>query len=209
MIAFRDYEKQIKKHRVLHIPAFVLEARQIHGFWGRNGSGKTMLFRAICGLIQPSAGTVTVFGETLGNEISFPRDLGLLIEQTGFWPQLSGVENLRLLAGIKGKIGDDGIYAAAERIGLSKADAERKYGAYSLGMKQKLAIAQAIMEKPALLILDEPSNSLDDAAVEALWRIIREEKDRGATVLVSSHHQSELSLCDRVYRIDGGCIQEG
>lgn len=207
-VEIRNYNKMIKKNHVLNIPQLTLQGNKVYGFLGRNGSGKTMLFRAICGLIQPDSGTVKVFGKTIGKEVSFPDNLGVLIEHIGFWPHVSGVENLRFLAGIRKKIDDKAIFEALGRIGLSLSEANKKYATYSLGMKQKLAIAQAIMESPQLLVLDEPSNSLDEKAVDDLWKIISQEKARGATVLISSHHQDELALCDQLYKMIDGCIQE-
>lgn len=207
-IEFKDYQKAVKRNTVLDIPSLSLSQKQIHGFWGHNGSGKTMLFRAVSGLIHPDSGYVSVFGKKIGEDCSFPDNLGLLIEHIGFWPQVSGMDNLRFLASIKSKINDNDILNALDRIGLSRESAEKKYSTYSLGMKQKLAIAQAIMERPDLLILDEPSNSLDEKSVEALWKIIHEEKANGATVLISSHHKEELTLCDCIYKVDSGTVKK-
>ena len=181
----------------------------IHGFSGRNASGKTMLFRAISGLITADSGMIRVFDEVIGSDVSFPSSMGLIIENIGLWNNLTGFENLKLLAGICNKIQDTDILEAIARVGLDPYD-KRRYGSYSLGMKQKLAIAQAIMEKPRLLILDEPTNGLDEESIDDFYKLLLEEKERGATCLICSHQKDDIRLfSDYVYVMDvGRCYKE-
>lgn len=201
-------ERKSGEKLVLNNINLSLSAPGIYGFYGPNGAGKTMLFRAISGLIHPSSGEVWVEGELLGRDTSYPRSLGLIIENVGFWPEYSGFDNLRILASIKKIINDDDIRLAIKRVGLDP-DSKQGYGKYSLGMKQRLAIAQAIMEKPDLIILDEPTNSLDYDGIEEIRDIIREEKERGATILIASHNREDLeNLCSRFFRISDGVLQE-
>lgn len=206
-IKINNYYKIIRGHTVLNNINLNLEEGKIYGFLGSNGSGKTMLFRAICGLIKPSKGTIEINGEILHKDISFPRDVGVIIESPGFWEHLTGFENLKLLSNIKGVIGDEEIKIALERVGLKKDDT-RIYKKYSLGMKQRLAMAQAIMESPSLLILDEPTNSLDEDGVELIRNIILEENKRGATVLIASHNKEDINkLVDHSFKlVDGELI---
>ena len=206
-ITITNMSKVLKEQTVLNNISISLPKGQIYGFYGRNGSGKTMLFRAIAGLIIPTEGTIQVFDQVLGKDVSFPANLGLIIENVGFWPHLTGFENLKLLAMIQNKISDDDITNAIERVGLFEP--KKPYRAYSLGMRQKLALAQAIMEKPDLLLLDEPMNSLDEQSVRSMYEVLREEKARGATILMCSHNKEDLAnLCDEIYIMDTGrCTQ--
>lgn len=200
--------KVLKKHTVLDDITLELEENRIHGFVGQNGSGKTMLFRAVSGLIFPTSGTVEVFGRVIGKDVSFPERLGLVLENIGLYPQYSGFQNLKLLASIQKKITDGEIREAISRVGLDPAD-KRPVRKYSLGMKQRIALAQAIMEHPRLLILDEPTNALDEEGVELIRGLVREEQERGATVLVSSHNREDIEqLCDTVTVLENGRIKE-
>jgi ABC-2 type transport system ATP-binding protein len=166
-----------------------------------------MLIRLIAGLILPTAGEVHVFGKQLGKDTDFPESMGVIIENIGFWPQYTGMECLRLLASIKKKIGNEQIQHSMLRVGLDPED-KRKYYQYSLGMKQKLAITQAIMEKPDLIMLDEPTNSLDGESVQAVRRILAEERERGSLIIVASHNQQDIEiLADETIMIAGGVIQ--
>lgn len=209
-IEIENLYKIIRGQVVLNNINLTLEKGKIYGFIGSNGSGKTMLFRAICGLIKPSKGTIKIQGEILHKDISFPRDVGVIIESPGFWDHLTGFENLKLLSNIKGIIGDEEIKSTLERVGLKKEDS-RIYKKYSLGMKQRLAIAQAIMESPCLLILDEPTNALDEDGVELIRNIILEENKRGATVLIASHNKEDINkLVDETFKlVDGELINNG
>ncbi len=200
--------KVLKKHTVLDDITLELEENRIHGFVGQNGSGKTMLFRAVSGLIFPTSGTVEVFGRVIGKDVSFPERLGLVLENIGLYPQYSGFQNLKLLASIQKKITDGEIREAISRVGLDPAD-KRPVRKYSLGMKQRIALAQAIMEHPRLLILDEPTNALDEEGVELIRGLVREEQERGATVLVSSHNREDIEqLCDTVTVLENGRVKE-
>ncbi|MDW7657137.1 MAG: ABC transporter ATP-binding protein [Bacillota bacterium] len=206
-VELNSVSKIIRKQTVLNNISLALKEKRIYGFVGRNGSGKTMLFRAICGLIRPTAGSIIVFGKKIGVEISFPPSVGLIIENVNFWPHYSGLQCLRLLASIKGNIHDQEIRESMERVGLDPDD-KRSLKRYSLGMKQRLGIAQAIMEKPDLIVLDEPTNSLDSNGVLLVRNILLEEKARGATILLASHIAEDISLLsDEVIHIDQGQIQ--
>jgi len=198
--------KILKGHAVLNNINISLERGKIHGFFGRNGSGKTMLFRAICGLIKPTSGSIYVYGKKLGKEISFPESLGVIIDSVGFWPHYTGFRNLKFLAAIKNIISDDDIRNAIRRVGLDPDD-KRAYKKYSMGMKQRLGIAQAIMEKPNLIILDEPTNALDEEGITLIRNILKEEKERGATILIASHNKEDIELlADYKYKVEQGRV---
>ena len=165
-----------------------------------------MLFRSIAGLVHIDSGEINVFGRIIGRDISFPDNMGLIIENVGFWPQFTSIECLETLRRVNKVIPKSGMYDALNRVGLDPYD-NRKYSAFSLGMRQKLAIAQAIMEKPSLLILDEPGNGLDDTSIDRLSAILQEEKDRGALILLASHDNDLLTnLSNNVIRISAGRI---
>lgn len=198
--------KLIKGRCVLDNVSLTLPRGGVYGFSGINGSGKTMLFRAISGLIHLTSGTVDVFGQRVGSDVSFPANLGLILENVGFWEEHTGLDNLRLLASIRGVIGNAEICTALGRVGLDPDD-RREYGAYSLGMKQRLALAQAIMEVPDLLVLDEPTNALDVDGIALVTDIIREEHARGATVLLACHNEPALeALFERQFQMAEGHV---
>ena len=181
-----------------------METGHIYGFWGRNGSGKTMLMRIISGLVFPSDGAIIIGGEQLGKDISFPRSIGALIENPGFIPGYSGFKNLKILASIQNKILDEDIREVMLHIGLDPDD-RKKAKKYSLGMKQKLGIAAALMEKPDLILLDEPTNALDENSTKVLKEILLEHKRRGALLIVACHIREELEyLSDEII-----CLNEG
>lgn len=208
VVEMKDYTKKLKGKTILSNISLTLEAGSANGFYGRNGSGKSMLFRAISGLIHPTKGTVRVFGKKIGEDVSFPESMGLVIESVGFWPYYTGFENLKILASIKNTISDEEIRRAVERVGLDPDD-KRTYAKYSLGMKQRLGIAQAVMEKPELILLDEPTNALDEDGVEQVRTIIQEETKRGACVLIASHNKEDLALlCTRFFKMDDGWLTE-
>ena len=207
-IKINNATKSIKGHTVLDNITLTLESPNVIGFKGINGSGKTMLMRLICGLISPTSGNIFIDGKLLGKEISFPQSLGLLLENPAFIDDYSAFDNLKLLASIKGKVTDEKILESINRVGLSSAD-KKKYKKYSLGMKQRLGIAAAIMEAPDIIILDEPTNSLDDSGVELVKDIVTEEKNRGALIIVSCHDKSVLEfLSDEIYTITDGRITD-
>lgn len=196
--------KQFRKSVVIdHIDA-TFNSGTIVGYKGINGSGKTMLMRLIAGLIKPTQGRILIGEKELGKDISFPERIGVLIENPAFLDFYSGFVNLDLLASIKAKIGKDRIRSTLDAVGLDPDD-RKKYRKYSLGMKQRLGIAAAIMESPDIIILDEPTNSLDSDGVDLVKRIITQERDRGALVILACHDFATLSyLSDEIYTIEKG-----
>ena len=200
--------KVIKGRTVLEDVTFSLERGGIYGFTGINGSGKTMLFRAISGLVHLTSGSIDVFGKRVGKDVDFPSDMGLVFETSGFWGETTGKGNLLRLASIKGCVGCADVDDALERAGLDPGD-ERPVSAYSMGMRQRLTIAQAIMERPSLLIMDEPTNSLDVGGIEMVAELIAAERARGATILVSSHNEPSVeALFERTFCMNAGRIAE-
>lgn len=183
-----------------------MERGKIYGLRGKNGSGKTMLMRTISGLVLPTRGKIIIDGETLGKDISFPRSLGALIENPGFVADYSGMKNLEVLASIQDRIKKKDIAACMEELGLDPND-KKKFKKYSLGMKQKLGIAAAVMEKPDMIILDEPLNALDEKTVNTVKEILLRHKARGALIIISCHDREELEfLSDEIFCIDAGKI---
>lgn len=200
--------KTIKNAQILRDINLELSGGTVYGFTGRNGSGKTMLFRALSGLMRLTEGTVTLDGKTLGKDFSVLPSLGIVLENVGLFANMTGKENLKYLAGLTGRVGDKEITHALERVGLEPED-KRTYRKYSLGMKQRLAIAQAIMESPDVIMLDEPTNGLDDGGVELIRKLITEEKQRGAIVLLASHNRDDIKLlADKLYHIESGELTE-
>lgn len=196
--------KRIRGRTVLDDVTVELPRGGVYGFSGANGSGKTMLFRAVSGLIHLTSGYVEVFGQRLGRDADFPPSMGLAFDSTGFWGECTGRQNLELLASIRRVAGAEEIERALLRVGLDPQDT-RPFSAYSLGMGQRLLIAQAVMESPDLLILDEPTNTLDVDGIDLVLKLVCEERARGATVLVSCHNMPELeALCDRRYLMAEG-----
>ncbi|WP_223066069.1 ATP-binding cassette domain-containing protein [Paenibacillus caui] len=204
IIQLINVSKNIGKSVVLNHINLELDEGRVYAFYGSNGSGKSMLFRAISGLIKPSTGEIIVQGKTLHKDCSFPESIGVIIESPGFWDSYTGFDNLKMLASIKNKITAEDICKAINRVGLNPND-PRKFKKYSLGMKQRLAIAQAVMEKPDILILDEPTNALDEDGIDLVRQIIREEKARGGTVLIASHNKEDVELlADHKFRMKNG-----
>ena len=183
-----------------------MHAGTVTGFNGINGSGKTMLMRMITGLIRPTSGSVYIDDKELHKDISFPPSVGALLENPAFIDGYTGKENLKLLAGIKGLVTDDEIDEILDFVGLSNAK-DKKYKKYSLGMKQRLGIAAAVMEKPEIVILDEPTNSLDSEGVEMVKSLVQREKERQSLVIIACHEYEILkSLSDIIYSIEDGKI---
>ena len=181
---------------------------EVHCLAGENGCGKSMLMRVICGLVLPTSGRIMIDGEELGKELSFPESIGVFIEKPGFLDAYSGFQNLSMLASIKKKIGDREIKQTLKRVGLEDV-MHKKYKKYSLGMKQKLGIAAVIMEQPDIVILDEPANALDEKSEQRLWQIVKEEKERGALVIISCHTSEVLEeISDEIFKMDQGQITE-
>ena len=208
MIILENISKTFKDKTVLQNTSLTIEDGIIVGFVGRNGSGKTVLFKLICGLLRPTTGTVTVQGKQLGKDCDFAPDVGVLIETPSFISYESGFRNLRDLAAIRKKIGPEEVRAAIRSVGLDDTD-KKWVGKYSLGMRQRLGIAQAIMEHPALLILDEPMNGLDPGGVKEMRKLFGSLRDNGTTILLASHAAEDIDLlCDKVYEVSDGIVTE-
>lgn len=204
MIEIKKLNKKIGRATVLDDIDLTIPNATIVGLQGINGSGKTMLIRSIAGLIKPTKGSVSIDGKTLWKDISFPPSIGALIENPAFLNSYTGFDNLEMLASLKHKISKQEIRAAIVRVGLDPDD-KRKYKKYSLGMKQRLGIAAAIMEKPDIVLLDEPTNALDEEGVQTLKDIIIDQKERGAIVIVASHDRIFLeSVAEIIYRFENG-----
>ena len=205
-IKITDVNKTIKKAPILRDINLEFTGGKVYGLRGKNGSGKTMLMRAICGLITPDSGIIDIDGKILGKDISFPESISVLIENPSFIGNYTGFKNLKVLASIQNRIGDEQIRKALEDIGLDPDD-KRTYRKYSLGMKQKLGIAAAVMENPDIIILDEPINALDDVSVEKVHDILEEQKKRGAVIIIACHDKEELDqLSDEIIEISDGRI---
>ena len=208
MITLENVSKSFKEKTVLQKTDLTIGKGKITGFVGRNGSGKTVLFKLICGLLRPTTGTITVQGKQLGKDCDFAPDVGVLIETPSFISYESGYRNLRDLAAIRKKITPEEVRTAIRSVGLDDTD-KKWVGKYSLGMRQRLGIAQAIMEHPALLILDEPMNGLDRGGVEEMRKLFSSLRDNGTTILLASHAAEDIDLlCDTVYEVDQGEIKE-
>ncbi len=205
-ISVQNLSKSFGQERVLKNVTRDFEKGKIHGIVGNNGSGKTVLMKCICGFLIPDSGSITVNGERVGVDVDFPRDIGLIIETPGFLPNMTGVKNLEILASLNKKIGLREMAAAIRRVGLDPL-MKKPVGKYSLGMRQRLGIAQAIMEDPTLLILDEPLNGLDKHGVREMRQLIKGLKEQGKTILLASHNQGDIDeLCDTVCEMDAGVM---
>lgn len=200
--------KIIKGKTVLSNIDLVLESGNIYGFVGPNACGKTMLFRALSGLMSVTSGVIKLDEKVLKKDFSVLPNLGILLENVSLYPNLTGYENLLYLAKFTQKANKSDIIAAMEGVGLDPDD-KRRYGKYSLGMKQRLAVAQAVMEHPDILMLDEPTNALDQESVERIRQMIKQEKKRGALILLASHNEEDIRiLADQVFVIRNGSIVE-
>jgi ABC-2 type transport system ATP-binding protein len=205
-IEVQNVVKRFRDQVVLKNVSISFEKGRIHGIVGRNGSGKTVLFKCICGLMHPEEGVILVNGKRVGRDVDMPEDIGAIIEAPGFLPNYSGYKNLRFLANIRRKIGKEEILNVLKTVGLDP-ESRKHVGKYSLGMRQRLGIAQAIMEDPEILILDEPMNGLDNAGVQDIRALLLELKAQGKTILLASHnHEDIAALCDTVHEMDGGVL---
>lgn len=206
-IEVQNVVKRFRDQVVLKNVSISFEKGQIHGIVGRNGSGKTVLFKCICGLMHLEEGVILVNGKRVGRDVDMPEDIGAIIEAPGFLPNYSGYKNLRFLANIRRKIGKEEILNVLKTVGLDP-ESRKHVGKYSLGMRQRLGIAQAIMEDPEILILDEPMNGLDNAGVQDIRALLLELKAQGKTILLASHnHEDIAALCDTVHEMDGGVLE--
>lgn len=205
-IEIKELTKVLSGNKVVDNVNITMESGKVYGLCGYNGCGKTMLMRLIAGLIIPTTGSVSYDGKILGKHIGFPPSIGILIENPAFLNSRSGFNNLKLLASIKGKTDEKTIADAIRKVGLDPDD-KKKYRKYSLGMKQRLGIAAAIMESPDLIILDEPTNALDSSGVKLTQKLIRQECERGALVIMTCHDKDILeNVCDVIYNIENGRI---
>lgn len=203
-ICVEHLHKSFGKEEILHGIDRTFEAGKIHGIVGNNGSGKTVLMKCICGFLIPDEGHVRVNGKEVGKDIDFPENMGIIIETPGFLPGVTGLKNLKLLASLRGLADEKKVRQTIERVGLDP-DLKKPVSKYSLGMRQRLGIAQAIMEDPSLLILDEPFNGLDKHGVAEIRQLIRELRTEGKTILLASHNQMDIDeLCDTVCEMDAG-----
>lgn len=208
MIQLQNVTKRIKENTVLDNVSYTFKSGFVYGLYGQNGSGKTMLLRAISGLINLDSGSIFIDGEKLHDKIEFPPETGIVIENIELLPECSAKRNLQMLAKIKNIADEKDIIFSLERVGLDP-DSDKKVKKFSLGMKQRLNIAQAIFENQKIILLDEPTNALDEEAVQLIYKIIREEKSRGATIIVATHHKEDLKeVCDVILKIAEGKIVE-
>lgn len=206
IIVIDNLHKSFGKTEILHGINKSFERSKIHGLVGNNGSGKTVLMKCICGFLIPDSGSVTVNGKVIGKDTDFPQNTGIIIETPGFLPSVSGYENLRLLASLRHVIGKEVIYETMKTVGLDP-ESRKHVSEYSLGMRQRLGIAQAIMESPELLILDEPFNGLDRNGVEEIRTLLLKLCDDGITILLSDHNNENIqTLCDTVSMMDAGVL---
>ena len=206
MIEVQNVNKSFGEEHVLKDVSHSFEAGKIHGIVGNNGSGKTVLMKCICGFLKPDSGTIFVNHKQVGRDTDFPEDIGIIIETPGFLPHLSGTQNLKILASLKKKANDYTIRAVLEQVGLDP-DMKKPVGKYSLGMRQRLGFAQALMEDPSLLILDEPFNGLDKHGVVHIRNVIKGLRTEGKTVILASHNQVDIDeLCDTVCEMDAGIL---
>ena len=205
-VKVKNLTKSFGKEKVLKGISHTFEAGKIHGIMGFNGSGKTVMFKCICGFLQPDRGSVYVYGKRIGKDVDFPENTGMIIESPGFLPYISGYENLKRLAQLNRKIGDTEIRDAIARVGLDPFS-KKKVGQYSLGMRERLGIAQAIMEDPQILLLDEPLNGLDNEGVEEMRNVLLKQKEQGKLIIIASHSKEDIDiLCDEIFRFDHGKI---
>lgn len=206
VIEVQKVNKFFAEEHVLKDVSHSFEKGKIHGIVGNNGSGKTVLMKCICGFLKPDSGMIYVNHKQVGRETDFPEDIGIIIETPGFLPHLSGTQNLRILASLQRKANIHTIRAVLEQVGLDP-DMKKPVGKYSLGMRQRLGFAQALMEDPSLLILDEPFNGLDKYGVVHIRNVIKGLRTEGKTVILASHNQVDIDeLCDTVCEMDAGIL---
>ena len=206
MIEIENLTKTFGTQTVISDVSGIFYPGKIYVFVGINGSGKTVLMKMILGFIKPTSGTIKVNGKQVGKEIDIPDDIGAIIETPGFLPEYSAFQNLKLMAMIRGKITSKRIRETIKLVGLDP-DSKKHVGKYSLGMRQRLGIAQAIMEDPQILLLDEPLNGLDNEGVEEMRNVLLKQKDQGKLIIIASHSKEDIDiLCDEIFRFDHGKI---
>ena len=206
IIEITNLNLTIKKTEILKKINISFEKGKIHGLIGRNGSGKTMLMKCICGFIKPTEGEIIVNGKRIRKDCDFPDSVGIIIETPGFIPYYSGYKNLKLLADLNKKISKEQIKSAMNQVGLDP-DLKLHVKKYSLGMRQRLGLAQAIMENPDILILDEPMNGLDNDGVNDMRKYLLNLKEQGKTIIIASHSTEDIEiLCDTVCEMDKGVL---
>jgi len=202
----KKISKKFGNNEVLHDVNINMESGKVYGFIGRNGSGKSVLLKIICGFYMPTEGTILLDDDNYIERNSFPKDTRALIEKPNFLPDLTGLENLELLASIQNKIGKKEILETVDKVNLS-SEIDKKYSKYSLGTKQKLGIAQVLMEDPKIIILDEPFNGVEDETVNKMRNILKEEKKKDKIIIIASHIKEDIEiLADVVYKVDGGKV---
>lgn len=207
-IEIKDLTKRFDDIDIIKKVNLEFEEGKIYGFIGKNGSGKSVLFKLICGLYTPTNGSVVINGVNIHEKNSFYEDMRILIEKPNFISQLSGFENLKVLASIQNKIGVDEIESALKQVNLYE-ERNKKYSKYSLGMKQKLGLAQVFMENPKVMILDEPLNGIEEKTANKIREILKEEKKKGKIILIASHIKEDIiGLADEIYKIEEGVVSK-
>ena len=206
VIRVMDVSKSFGEETVLHHISYDFKEGRIYGIVGNNGSGKTVLMKCICGFLIPDSGEITVNYKRIGKDMDFPQDTGIIIETPGFLPNLTGMRDLELLASLRKKIDKKAVAEAIRAVGLDP-EMKKPVSKYSLGMRQRLGIAQAIMEDPDILLLDEPLNGLDNEGVEEIRKVLLSLKEKGKLIILASHSKEDIQiLCDTVFRMDHGKI---
>ena len=203
-IEIKNLTKRYGEAEVLSNINMKLESGKIYGLVGRNGSGKTMLMKHILGFVKATQGTILINGKAVGENDDMQENIGAIIENPGFLPEYSGFTNLKLLAMIQGKIKDEQIKDAIRLVGLDP-ESKKAVGKYSLGMRQRLGLAQALMENPDILLLDEPLSGLDNDGVQEMWKLFLKQKEAGKLIVLASHSKEDIGmLCDEIFRFDKG-----
>lgn len=206
MIEIKDAEKQYGDFKVLKDVNVVFDAGKTYGIIGRNGSGKTVLLKCIAGLIPLSSGVISISGKVLGKDLDVPPNIGIIIEEPGFITNYSGLMNLKLLSCLRAELSTESLKKIMKVVGLDP-NSRKPVGRYSMGMRQRLGIAQAIMEDPDILLLDEPMNGLDNQGVEDIKKLLMEFHSQKKTIILVSHNMDDImELCDVIYYMDAGSV---
>lgn len=207
-LELKNVSKTFGTNEIIKDVNLSMSSGKIYGFIGRNGSGKSVLLKIICGFYSPTTGTILLDNDNYIEKNSFPKNTRALIEKPNFLPDLTGFENLKLLASIQNKIGIKEINETLEKLNLSK-EKDKKYSKYSLGTKQKLGIAQVLMENPNLIILDEPFNGVESETVDKIRKLLVEEKKKDKIIIIASHIKEDIELLsDIVYKVDNGIVKK-